>query len=647
MNPLLKKAILKPYEFNLSAKAAWKQYQDHGIHSNDSIRHEIYESWENSKSLGVNPLQSKIQEVVTHHDLGNRLQQNEQLLSYATPKTTHILELLNESQTMLSITDRQGTILYSCGNRQTLKRAEALNISDGGTWSEKSAGTNAVGVTLKTKQSAQVLFSEHFCEKNHDWYCAATPIIAPFTKELLGIVNIAGSNPNLHPHTFKLIIAETQNVSNSIMGQVYESAVRDNLFLKNTIEVADEAILVVDSGKNIIERNIIAMTNPIISQVSQIQSLIGLEELLIHTMNGQNILNEEVKIKHSKQIFRCSIQPLSFQDIYLGAIITLRKTKSFSKHEHKPALKKTTNKKSDPFLNITGSSTSFSYVIKQAKKAAAIDATIFLSGETGTGKEVFAQSIHQASERRDHPFIAINCGAIPKGLLESELSGYEAGAFTGARAKGSPGKFEMAQGGTVFLDEIGDMPLDLQVHLLRILEEREVTRIGSAKPIPIDVRIIAATHRDLSQSVTDGLFREDLLYRLKIIQLTLPPLRERTSDISELSHRFINELSNQFGKQHVQITAETVQCLIDYHWPGNIRELRNVIQQALFNLEGEMLTPAHLPLELTSNLKQTDKEQLLESLQAENGVVTHAAKRLGVSRATMYRRMKQFNITAR
>ena len=174
-----------------------------------------------------------------------------------------------------------------------------------------------------------------------------------------------------------------------------------------------------------------------------------------------------------------------------------------------------------------GSSKEFTAVVKKARKASYIDSTLFLAGETGTGKEFFAQSIHQSSNRREKPFVAINCGAVPHGLFESELFGYEPGAFTGAKSKGNPGKFELAQGGTIFLDEIGDMPLDVQVHLLRILEERVVTRLGGDKPIPLDVRVIAATHKNLSEAVRKGEFREDLLYRLRVIQLRIPALCER------------------------------------------------------------------------------------------------------------------------
>ncbi|PIC63046.1 sigma-54-dependent Fis family transcriptional regulator [Sporosarcina sp. P13] len=648
MNQLLRKAILEPNEFNRSTKTAWKQYHEIGTLTDGLVRREISESWESSKSIGVNPFQTSIEDILTHHELENCLQQNEQLLSFATPRVESLVDILHESETMLSFTDSNGTILQSFGDRKTLKRAEILNIFTGGTWTEQSAGTNAVGVALKTKSPAQVLFSEHFCKKNHEWYCAAAPMIAPFTKEVLGVVNIAGSNPHIHPHTLKLIISEAQNLSNTIINQVYHSILHDHLSLTNSMEDSQDAVLIIDSKKNIVQRNAVANNDPYISDILHTSSLEGLDELVHYAMiSGKVVMKEEIQNLRLKQLYTCSIQPVSFQNIYLGAIIFLKKSHSTTSTKKQHGIKTKEEKQTDPFQKMIGSSDSFLYVQKQAKKAAAIDATIFLAGETGTGKEVFAQAIHQASDRKDKPFIAINCGAVPRNLLESELSGYEAGAFTGARAKGSPGKFEMAQGGTIFLDEIGDMPLDLQVHLLRILEEREVTRIGSSKAIPIDVRIIAATHRDLTEAVSNGLFREDLLYRLKVIQLTIPPLRERAEDISALASHFIDELCGEFGKQQMNISSAFKTCLLDYQWPGNIRELKNVIQQALFNADGTILTPSHLPAELTRNTQLTEKQQLQEALQAEKGVVAHAAKRMGISRATMYRKMKQYNLEAR
>ena len=205
----------------------------------------------------------------------------------------------------------------------------------------------------------------------------------------------------------------------------------------------------------------------------------------------------------------------------------------------------------------------------------------------------------------------------------------------------------MAQGGTIFLDEIGDMPLDVQVHLLRILEERVVTRLGGDKPIPLDVRVIAATHKNLPEAVRKGEFREDLLYRLRVIQLRIPALRERISDVPAMVHHFMNKMSEEFGKQDIVVPADTMQILTQYHWPGNIRELKNVIQQSLFNMEGNTLTPFDLPPELLEHPREDDeKGRIIEAMIKENGHVTNAAKLLDISRATMYRKIKQYGLSA-
>jgi transcriptional regulator of acetoin/glycerol metabolism len=652
MNQILRRAIGESQEFNLTTKSAWKRYQEMGQHAEVGMRTEIFDSWANSKKLGVNPFQNKIDEIIDRNDLNNRLERNEQLLSFASPKIENLAGLLDDSKTMLSITDKHGTILHSYGEKTTLKKAEILNIFAGGTWSEKSAGTNAVGVALKTKRSAQVYFSEHYCEKNHEWYCAASPILAPFTNELLGIINIAGSNNRVHQHTVGLVISEANNISNSIVQHFYKHALRDNFYLTTALEGVEDAVVVVDSSKNIVKENEAARSHFSLWGIQSIKSLPGLAKLVDNVLqNGQKITREEVRDDGGKRTFICSIYPITLQDEHLGAVIYLKASSSSSFTQMKNlGSKRIANPKSTryTFDDMIGSSAEFLDVVKKARKASIIESTLFLSGETGTGKEVFAQAIHQASDRSDKPFVAINCGAIPHGLFESELSGYESGAFTGAKSKGSPGKFEMAQGGTIFLDEIGDMPLDLQVHLLRILEERVVTRIGGEKAIPIDVRVIAATHKDLTEAVAKGEFRNDLLYRLRVIQLRIPALRERIADIPALVNNFIENMSGQFGKRDIFVHPETMQCLTHYTWPGNIRELKNVIQQALFNMEGDSLYPNDLPPELMKGVIHpivTEKEQLIEAMKTENGNVTSAAKTLGISRATMYRRIKQYQLT--
>ncbi|HWQ31200.1 MAG TPA: sigma 54-interacting transcriptional regulator [Negativicutes bacterium] len=233
------------------------------------------------------------------------------------------------------------------------------------------------------------------------------------------------------------------------------------------------------------------------------------------------------------------------------------------------------------FDKFVGSDERFLEVMEYAQKVSDSRSTILITGESGTGKEVFAQAIHNYSTRREEPFVAINCGAIPRNLMESELFGYEEGAFTGAKKGGSPGKFEIAYGGTLMLDEIGDMPIDMQIKLLRVIEEGVITRVGGTRQIPINVRIIAATNKNLVQEVENGNFRLDLYYRLNVLPIHLPALRERRGDIESIARYFMKSMSKRLNKKEVQLGDDMIQCLKEYNWPGNIRELENVIERMI------------------------------------------------------------------
>jgi len=239
-------------------------------------------------------------------------------------------------------------------------------------------------------------------------------------------------------------------------------------------------------------------------------------------------------------------------------------------------------------------------VLFRSKAAAGSDSTILLLGESGTGKDVFAQAIHNASGRNRGPFVAINCGAIPRELIASELFGYTEGAFTGAKRGGSPGKFELADGGTLFLDEIGEMPAELQTTLLRVLEQKTVTRIGGTEVIPVNVRIIAATNKDLSKEVVRGTFRQDLYYRLNVVSIRLAPLRERKEDIIPLARHFIGHLSAKLGKEPLKLENKVTSLIQSYCWPGNVRELQNVVERALHLAKGNNFTEDLLPEEILS-----------------------------------------------
>nr|WP_204464420.1 sigma 54-interacting transcriptional regulator [Shouchella xiaoxiensis] len=310
------------------------------------------------------------------------------------------------------------------------------------------------------------------------------------------------------------------------------------------------------------------------------------------------------------------------------------------------------NKASYSFQNLIGNSRAFTHVIKQAKKAAEGNATILLLGESGTGKELFAHSIHQASSRAMGVFVKVNCAAIPNDLLEAELFGYEEGSFTGAKKGGKLGKFEVADGGTIFLDEIGELPLHMQVKLLRVLQEREVERVGGLTTKPVDVRVIAATNQSLHSLVEKGEFRLDLYYRLKVIELHIPALRERTSDIEPLLYFLIKKYEAILGIEVTGIDPQTVQLLRAYHFPGNIRELENIVERALNLMNSvDSFTPLLLPLEvigkeeeddvltLAAQLEEAEIKAIAQCLKRTKGNKSEAAKLLGISRTTFYEKM--------
>jgi transcriptional regulator with GAF, ATPase, and Fis domain len=308
-------------------------------------------------------------------------------------------------------------------------------------------------------------------------------------------------------------------------------------------------------------------------------------------------------------------------------------------------------------LDLIGSSPKFRALMTVVEMVAPVDSAVLIQGETGTGKEVIARAIHEAGPRRNHRFVALNCAAIPSALLESELFGHERGAFTGACAQ-TKGRFQMADGGTLFLDEIGDMPLELQPKLLRALQEREFERLGSGQTVRVDVRVVAATNQDLEQLVNKKLFRVDLFYRLNVIPICLPPLRERVQDIQPLTEFFVAKFAARFNKPIDLIPDEVVAVLKAHDWPGNIRELQNFIERAVLFSPGSVL---RLPLDLKHTVKQisesasrsladADREHILETLEQTDWMIggQHgAANRLGLPRTTLIYKMRKLGIEIR
>ena len=379
----------------------------------------------------------------------------------------------------------------------------------------------------------------------------------------------------------------------------------------------------------------------------------------IQIIKGQQVIASRLPIIKDNKIIG-AIGKVIFKDItdfydMSKKIITMEKEIKY----YKDQLKKQKSAKYS-FSNIIGESKSLMEVKNICQRAAMSDSNVLIMGESGTGKELFAHAIHNASDRASGPFVKINCAAIPSELLESELFGYEGGAFTGAKKEGKVGKFELANGGSIFLDEIGDMPLQMQVKLLRVLQEREIERIGSTKTRPINVRIISATNKNLEEEAKSGNFREDLYYRLNVMSVNIEPLRKRKDDIRPLAKALVKKLSSQMGVHVDSISEKAMAALEAYDWPGNIRELENVIERSINLLDSDrIIKVSTLPVHITQSHKthvyiagSTLKEQLydveksiiLECLNENQGNKQKTANDLDMSRTSLYQKLKSYGI---
>lgn len=363
---------------------------------------------------------------------------------------------------------------------------------------------------------------------------------------------------------------------------------------------------------------------------------------------GSGFMDREVKMWHQgrQHHYLINAKPMVLDGSVQGVVASFREVQTGM-----PA--RTAVVAQVNFADIIGSSPLLEQVKEEARKAAKGASTVLITGESGTGKEVFAKAIHFESSRGLKPFVPVNCAAIPETLLESELFGYEEGSFTGAKKGGKQGKFQAAQGGTLFLDEIGDMPLPLQAKLLRVIQEKAVERVGSVHAAPVDVRIIAATHRDLEQMVKQGEFREDLYYRLHVFPLYLPPLRKRREDILPLARSFLHRLATLYHKKVTDISQAAAQRLVEYEWPGNVRELENAMECAIVRMAGDSVTLADLPPKLKesglANTRQEgnnqEQEALFQALACFGESVegkAQAAASLGISIATLYRKLRKY-----
>lgn len=380
----------------------------------------------------------------------------------------------------------------------------------------------------------------------------------------------------------------------------------------------------------------------------------------VQTINNQQILARRIPVKQNGKVV-AAVGQIIFEDIRQIASLARKYSLLESKVKHYEQELRHLRSTRYSFESIVGDSKPMHRIKKEALIATSNSFPVLITGESGTGKEIFAQAIHHESKRSVHPFIRINCAAIPRELMESELFGYEKGAFTGARNDGKPGKFEMAHQGTIFLDEIGELPLEMQPKLLRVLEEKEFERVGGTRVIRSDFRLIAATNRNLAQMVAEGSFRSDLYYRINVIHLHLPPLRKRREDIPLLGRHLLGLIADKEGLGGVTLSMEAEELLTGYAWPGNVRELSNCLERAVASMTESTLTTEDLPFcmlqyserketlrhsSLKEALNDAEKNIITATLKEESFNKAKAARRLGIHRTLLYKKMDKYSISA-
>jgi len=594
--------------------------------------------------------------IITGEELQKKLEERRELILTAGPFIDQLYNFVKGSGFFAMLTDESGCLLNMIGDEGILAEAYRLKMVPGAYMDEKSIGTNAMGTAIAEGIPVQISGQEHFITAYHKWTCSGAPIRDPKGR-IIGSLDLTGYSENVHSHTLGMVVAAADAIEKILVIEEYNSklTLAKNHF-ETIIESLAAGILTSDMDGRIIISNknaldMFGMSKKEILSKPMYQLFEGWEKV-VDALRAREAFHEEdvyVNTNNNKLQFSLSAYP-----IYGGGGELQEITFVFKeiKRIRNLANRIMGSKAIYTFDKIIGSDERFLEVVECAKKVSDSKSTILITGESGTGKEVFAQAIHNHGNRKEEPFVAINCGAIPRNLIESELFGYEEGAFTGAKRGGAPGKFEIADGGTIMLDEIGEMPIDMQTKLLRVIEEGVISRIGGTKQIPINVRIIAASNKNLIQEVEKGNFRLDLYYRLNVLPIHLPALRERRGDIPAIARHFMKSISKRLNKKEVALNDEIIQRLVQYDWPGNIRELENVIERMInmqslpaeFTVNSSTDTAFAKDAEECINLELNEKRLINKALMKHKGNITLAARTLGISRNTLYRKMEKYRI---
>ena len=639
----------------------------------------IEESHRRSVSYGLTPDTEPDYSPILRGDLVTKIEQNRGLSAYALPVMETLYEQIVNTHSMVVLTDAQGTILHTLGDDDFLEKADRVALCAGVAWSEESKGTNAIGTAIAEQAPTLVHADQHFLTINHFLTCSAAPII-DHQGRLIGVLDVTGDQRSFHKHTMALVRMSAQMIENQLFSAAFDDAITLHFHSRpEFIGTLMEGIASFSMSGRFLSAN----------RSGLFQLGLPLSALQTHTFSSLFGMPVSALFDHYRTAAPTLLDLCLHTGVRVSARAELRTQKLFIQsgsieNEGARVRAEAAARKADA-LDEAGKRrlSSLHYLDTGDEKVAALirkvnlvmgrDIPILVTGETGTGKELLAQAVHNDSPRSGGPFVAVNCASIPETLIESELFGYEDGAFTGARKKGSTGKILQANGGTLFLDEIGDMPLSLQARLLRVLQERLVMPLGSNKSIPVNVALICATNRNLRDMIAKGEFREDLYYRLNGLVVRLPPLRER-SDLDVVIHRL---LAAESDAEPMKVSPEVMALFKQHNWPGNFRQLTNLLRTAIVMAGDEReVRLEHLPedfledvgglpavtalaassagvsaaaspvmaaLAAAGSAKLEDIELLTiqRALEEHRGNVSAAARALGVSRNTIYRKLQK------
>ncbi len=648
----------------------------------------IDRSHERCATLGLSRFEQPDLTPLGSADLTITRERNQRLHAHAAPVMEMLFEQIVQTQSMVVLCDATGTILHSIGDDDFLSRASKVALAPGVNWSEQSKGTNAIGTALVAETPTLVHADEHFMHANHFLTCSAAPILDP-RGNILGVLDVTGDQRGYHQHTMALVRMSARMIENHWLSDDYRHVMR--LHFHNRAEFIGtlmEGIVAITPDGKIVGANRSALDQLAMSgaavRMHSLPSLLGTTvgalvehfrsplatPLIARTADNRQV---HVMARFNFPAWHSTHNSHASREASASASST-----SGPAPQRSAAAIGAGQAGAIGLAALTTGDPQMAALAAKVRRVIDRDIPILILGETGTGKELLARAIHQESQRTRQPFIAVNCASIPDTLIESELFGYEEGAFTGARRKGAVGKILQANGGTLFLDEIGDMPIALQAHLLRVLQERQVVPLGSNKAMAVDVAIVCATHRNLRDMIAAQTFREDLYYRLNGLAVRLPALRER-SDLAALAECIIER---EAAPRRLALSPEVAALLARCPWPGNVRQLFNVLRTACVMAAGERtIRPEHLPDDFLDevnaleakvdvsahsrvetpaasaphvvehasapgesaanrSLDDIEIDAIRRALDAAGGNISVAAKRLGISRNTIYRKLR-------